>query len=197
MQAKNAALAEAGAVVPDSFEAFEGAIKKTYEKLVEEGTIKPQPDVPAPSIPMDLEAAKKAGKVRHSPASQSSMKIALSPGKEYLKQPIVPMWHEFYHKQVQDHIVKLSLLQVRVPTNIVSSICDDRGEEPTYNGVTMSTLITGDYNVGDVISLLWFKRQLPKYATRFIEMVCTSTLEFSTFLTLHSSRCAAANVTLN
>ena len=62
-------------------------------------------------------------------------------------------------------------LQVRVPTTIVSSICDDRGEEPTYNKVTMSTLMTGDYNVGDVISLLWFKRQLPKYATRFIEMV--------------------------
>lgn len=64
----------------------------------------------------------------------------------------------------------LALVQVRVPTTVVSSICDDRGEEPTYNGVTMSTLITGDYNVGDVISLLWFKRQLPKYATRFIEM---------------------------
>lgn len=61
-------------------------------------------------------------------------------------------------------------MQVRVPTTVVSSICDDRGEEPTYAGVTMSTLITGDYNVGDVISLLWFKRQLPKYATRFIEM---------------------------
>lgn len=65
----------------------------------------------------------------------------------------------------------LCFVQVRVPTTIVSSICDDRGEEPTYNKVTMSTLITGDYNVGDVISLLWFKRQLPKYATRFIELV--------------------------
>lgn len=60
--------------------------------------------------------------------------------------------------------------QVRVPTNIVSTICDDRGEEPTYHGVDMTTLMTGDKNVGDVISLLWFKRQLPKYATRFIEM---------------------------
>ncbi len=28
----------------------------------------------------------------------------------------------------------------------------------------------GDYAVGDVISLLWFKRSLPKYATRFIDM---------------------------
>jgi ATP citrate (pro-S)-lyase len=61
-------------------------------------------------------------------------------------------------------------MQVRVPTNVVSSICDDRGEEPTYNGVDMSTLISGDYGVGDVISLLWFKRALPKYATRFIDM---------------------------
>jgi hypothetical protein len=60
--------------------------------------------------------------------------------------------------------------QVRVPTNVVSSICDDRGEEPTYAGVTMSALIEGDFGVGDVISLLWFKRALPKYATRFIEM---------------------------
>ena len=31
-------------------------------------------------------------------------------------------------------------------------------------------LVTGDYAVGDVISLLWFKRSLPKYATRFIDM---------------------------
>lgn len=57
-----------------------------------------------------------------------------------------------------------------MPTNIVSSICDDRGEEPTFNGVDMSTLISGDNNVGDVIGLLWFKRTLPKYAARFIEM---------------------------
>ena len=59
---------------------------------------------------------------------------------------------------------------VRVPTHIVSTICDDRGEEPTYNGVSMSELIEGDYGIGDVISLLWFKRKLPKYATKFIEM---------------------------
>ena len=32
-------------------------------------------------------------------------------------------------------------MQVRVPTNVVCSISDDRGGEPTFNGVTMSTLI--------------------------------------------------------
>ncbi len=65
MQAKNEALKDAGAVVPDSFEAFEGAIKETYDKLVAEGKLVPQPDYPPPSVPLDLEAAKKAGKVRY------------------------------------------------------------------------------------------------------------------------------------
>jgi ATP citrate (pro-S)-lyase len=34
----------------------------------------------------------------------------------------------------------------------------------------MAELIESDYGVGDVIALLWFKRKLPKYATKFIEM---------------------------
>lgn len=63
IQAKNAALKEAGAIVPDSFEAFEGAIKVTYEKLMADGILVPRPDIPAPDVPLDLEAAKKAGKV--------------------------------------------------------------------------------------------------------------------------------------
>lgn len=36
-QAKNQALRDAGAVVPTSYEAFEGAIKETFEKLVSAG----------------------------------------------------------------------------------------------------------------------------------------------------------------
>jgi ATP citrate (pro-S)-lyase len=28
----------------------------------------------------------------------------------------------------------------------------------------------GDNSIADVVSLLWFKRRLPKYASRFIEM---------------------------
>jgi ATP citrate (pro-S)-lyase len=54
------------------------------------------------------------------------------------------------------------------------------GEEPSYAGVAMSTIIDKDYGVGDVISLLWFKRSLPRYCTKFIEV--TSVLLFVTFL---------------
>ncbi|EFJ15935.1 hypothetical protein SELMODRAFT_271604 [Selaginella moellendorffii] len=60
--------------------------------------------------------------------------------------------------------------KVRAPTHIVSTICDDRGEEPTYAGVPISNIIEKEFGVGDVISLLWFKKNLPRYATKFIEM---------------------------
>lgn len=61
--------------------------------------------------------------------------------------------------------------RVRRETGIASSICDDRGEEPTYAGVDLSTLPTQPNGIGYTIGLLWFKRQLPEYATRFIEIV--------------------------
>ncbi|EGG16063.1 ATP citrate synthase [Cavenderia fasciculata] len=60
--------------------------------------------------------------------------------------------------------------KVRKPTSIISTICDDRGEELTYAGVPISTICDEQYCVGDVIGLLWFKRRLPEYASKFIEM---------------------------
>ncbi|CAL5402384.1 unnamed protein product [Camellia sinensis] len=62
--------------------------------------------------------------------------------------------------------------KVQAPTHIISSISDDRGEEPCYAGIPMSSIVEQGYGVGDVISLLWFKRSLPRYCTRFIEVVC-------------------------
>ncbi|CAN7045375.1 unnamed protein product [Brassica rapa subsp. trilocularis] len=60
--------------------------------------------------------------------------------------------------------------KVRAPTHIISTISDDRGEEPCYAGVPMSSIIEQGLGVGDVISLLWFKRSLPRYCTKFIEI---------------------------
>ncbi|XP_039001668.1 ATP-citrate synthase beta chain protein 2-like [Hibiscus syriacus] len=120
-QAKNQALKDVGAVVPTSYEAFEAAIKETFEKLVEQGKITPVKEVKPPQIPEDLNTAIKSGKVR-------------------------------------------------APTHIISTISDDRGEEPCYAGVPMSSIVEQGYGVGDVISLLWFKRSLPRYCTHFIEI---------------------------
>ncbi|CAL5340915.1 unnamed protein product [Camellia sinensis] len=60
--------------------------------------------------------------------------------------------------------------KVRAPTHIISTISDDRGEEPCYAGAPMSSIVEQGYGVGDVISLLWFKRSLPRYCTKFIEI---------------------------
>jgi len=73
--------------------------------------------------------------------------------------PKVPM---DYDKAVKEGLV-------RRPTHFISTISDDRGEEPTYAGIPMTQLIKDNYSLGDVISLLWFKKKLPSYAAKFIE----------------------------
>ena len=63
--------------------------------------------------------------------------------------------------------------KVRKSRNFICTISDDRGEEATYCGVPISSVATPDtgYSIGDVISLLWFKKKYPKWATDFIETV--------------------------
>eukprot|EP00003_Mantamonas_plastica_P006980 TRINITY_DN1578_c0_g2_i10.p1 TRINITY_DN1578_c0_g2~~TRINITY_DN1578_c0_g2_i10.p1 ORF type:complete len:644 (+),score=170.93 TRINITY_DN1578_c0_g2_i10:502-2433(+) len=85
------------------------------------------------------------------------------PALDSLKEPEVRPLPEDYHGLFKQGAVRRA-------TGIVSTICDDRGEEPTYAGVEISTIITENYSLGDVVSLLWFKRKLPSYASRFIEM---------------------------
>lgn len=62
--AKNKALREVGAVVPNSFDDYGEAINKTYERLVKSGVIKPAKDLPAPKFPLDYAQAMKEGVIR-------------------------------------------------------------------------------------------------------------------------------------
>lgn len=59
---------------------------------------------------------------------------------------------------------------IRKSTHFVSTISDDRGEEPTYNKTTITQVLESEMGIGGVIGLLWFKKELPDYARRFIEM---------------------------
>jgi ATP-citrate lyase alpha-subunit len=63
--------------------------------------------------------------------------------------------------------------KVRRPKQFICTISDDRGEEATYAGFPISSVATPDTGkgIGDVISLLWFKKQYPTWATEFIETV--------------------------
>ena len=62
--AKNKALKEAGAVVPNSFDDFDEKIKQTFDKLVKSGKHKPIPEVEPPKIPIDYAVALKEGIIR-------------------------------------------------------------------------------------------------------------------------------------
>ena len=61
----------------------------------------------------------------------------------------------------------------RKAKNFICTISDDRGDEATYAGYPISSVATPDtgFSIGDVMSLLWFKKRYPKWATNFIEKI--------------------------
>ena len=120
--AKNEALKEAGAIIPDSFDDLGEKIKQTFDKLVKEGKVKPRPDREPREIPMDFNKALAEGKIR-------------------------------------------------VPTHFISTITDERGDQPMYAGIPLTEVIENGYGIGGVIGLLWFKKEFPNWATGFIELV--------------------------
>jgi succinyl-CoA synthetase alpha subunit len=87
-QAKNAALKEAGAIVPDSFDDYGVLIKKTYEGLVKKGAIRPAAEVTAPALPMDFAQALKEGKIRKATTFISTISNEKKEELEYCNMPI-------------------------------------------------------------------------------------------------------------
>ena len=127
-QAKNAALAEAGAIVPESFDDFGQRIRETCEQLMAEGVITPTAEPAEPRVPLDFLQAMKGGLVRKS-------------------------------------------------TSFISTISDDRGEELTYRHVPISRIFREEMGVGGVLSLLWFKKELPAPSRKLLEMVLMLTAD--------------------
>merc|ERR1719359_944665 len=76
-----------------------------------------------------------------------------------------------------DYTWAKKLGMVRKPANFACSISDDRGEELKYAGVTITEVFEKDLGVGGVLSLLWFRRQLPPACTKFIEMILMVTAD--------------------
>merc|ERR1711979_58602 len=70
----------------------------------------------------------------------------------------------------KDFTALLKAGMVRKPANFVCSISDDRGEECTYAGMPISKVVQEGMGIGGAISLLWFRRKLPDYCLRFLEM---------------------------
>jgi ATP-citrate lyase alpha-subunit len=112
--AKNAAMAEAGIYVPESFNDLPAKINEVYNKLRNEGVI----------------------------------------------------------GEIEEPVLR-EVPKVRRAKQFICTISDDRGEEATYAGYPISSVATPEtgFGIGDVMSLLWFKKRYPKWATDYIETV--------------------------
>lgn len=59
---------------------------------------------------------------------------------------------------------------IRKPASFMTSISDERGQELLYAGMPISAVLEQGLGIGGTLSLLWFQRRLPPYATTFLEM---------------------------
>ncbi|KAL0058396.1 ATP citrate lyase subunit 1 [Marasmius tenuissimus] len=66
---------------------------------------------------------------------------------------------------------------IRKPAAFISTISDERGQELLYAGMPISSVFRDNLGIGGVVSLLWFKRRLPEWATKFVEMVLMLTAD--------------------
>ncbi|RXK35358.1 ATP-citrate synthase subunit 1 [Tremella mesenterica] len=87
--------------------------------------------------------------------------------KSEIEPPAIPMDYQWASK----------LGLIRKPAAFISTISDERGQELMYAGMRISDVFKEDIGIGGVISLLWFKRRLPPYATKFIEMILQLTAD--------------------
>jgi ATP citrate (pro-S)-lyase len=90
---------------------------------------------------------------------------------------IVPTAEPETPKIPVDYSWAVELGLVRKPASFVSTISDDRGQELLYAGMPISEVFKEEIGIGGVLSLLWFKRRLPSYACKFIEMVLMLTAD--------------------
>eukprot|EP00752_Nemacystus_decipiens_P004049 g3707.t1 len=93
------------------------------------------------------------------------------------KGVVKPMVEPDVPKVPMDYTWAKRLGLVRKPANFISSISDDRGDELSYAGMPISEVFSADIGLGGVLSLLWFRRRLPDYATKFIEMILMVTAD--------------------
>eukprot|EP00438_Fugacium_kawagutii_P012450 Skav232878 [mRNA] locus=scaffold1432:67828:93143:- [translate_table: standard] len=142
--AKNRALAEAGASahVPRSFDEFGDLISAVYQVLVKAAGMEGRHIVVAPEVP-----------VPKLPSDFDALKK-----KGLVRKKLGRDW-------------RVGSSGFARPANIVCSISDDRGAEATYAGVPISEVAKDEQlGVGGAISLLWFRRRLPPYFCKFLEL---------------------------
>jgi ATP-citrate lyase alpha-subunit len=136
-----------------------GTIAKYYDSGVQFGHAGASANAERETAEAKNKAMAEAG--IHVPESFNDLPATIKKVYESLNIPAIP--------EPEMNVVP----KVRRSKQFICTISDDRGEEATYAGFPISSVATPDTGkgIGDVVSLLWFKKQYPKWATDFIETV--------------------------
>ncbi len=136
-----------------------GTIAKYYDSGVQFGHAGASANAERETAEAKNKAMAEAG--IHVPATFNDLPAKIKEVFESLNIPAIP--------EPEINIVP----KVRRSKQFICTISDDRGDEATYAGFPISSVATPDTGkgIGDVVSLLWFKKQYPKWATDFIETV--------------------------
>lgn len=154
-----------------------GTCSKAFKTEVQFGHAGAKADAEAETADAKNAALKKAGAIVPNSFDDYAEKIsetfnalvkkkAIKPAPE-TEAPIIPL----------DFNKALSAGVIRKPASFISTIADDRGEELMYGKMTISDVFKKDIGVGGVLSTLWFRKLLPAYATKFIDMVIMVTAD--------------------
>ena len=154
-----------------------GTCSKAFKTEVQFGHAGAKADAEAETADAKNAALKKAGAIVPNSFDDYAEKInqtftalvkkkAVTPTPE-VEAPTIPL----------DFNKALSAGVIRKPASFISTIADDRGEELMYGKMTISDVFKQDIGVGGVLSTLWFKKLLPAYATKFIDMVIMVTAD--------------------
>ncbi len=136
-----------------------GTIAKYYDSGVQFGHAGASANAERETAEAKNKAMAEAG--IHVPATFNDLPAKINEVFESLNVPAIP--------EPEINVVP----KVRRSKQFICTISDDRGDEATYAGFPISSVATPDTGkgIGDVVSLLWFKKQYPKWATDFIETV--------------------------
>ncbi|KAL5270375.1 hypothetical protein ACHWQZ_G001186 [Mnemiopsis leidyi] len=127
--AKNLALRQVGAHVPDSFDDLGKTIRKVYVDLVETGEIVPEPEMPPPQVPIDFQWAQELGLVRKQTSFISG--ICDERGEELLYAG-VPMSEVIKENLGVGGVISLLWFQRRMP-------------EFAYKFIELCLIVTADH----------------------------------------------------
>ncbi len=84
-----------------------------------------------------------------------------------IQPPPIPLDYHWAHK----------LGMARKASSFLSGISDERGDELVYAGMGISDIFRNQIGIGGVVGLLWFRRRLPQYFAKFIEIVLQITAD--------------------